>query len=407
MAERNKYLIPGIALLIGLVVGGLGGYFSASAILGPGGVQTDTLKAGFIYVGPIGDIGWTHAHEQARLYLEQKFDWFDSEYAELVPEAQTGSYIDNFIANGADVVFTTSFGYMDYTQTSATSHPDKLFFHCSGYKRSPNMGTYFAEFHQLYFLNGMLAGALTKTDHIGYVAAFLIPEVVRHLNAFILGARYVNPSVTLHVRVINAWFDPTAARLAAQSMVSTDNVDVLAFTEDSSSIVEYAQNQVDIGNNTLYAFAHYSPMLEFGHNVTVSGQLVRWEVIYEDILSKVYAGAYNTTNLGDVDYWWMLKEKAVELGADFGVPINPVYQTELEAISAKDPITNATTNVYDLVLALNDYMATERVLFEPFTGPINLQNGSLWLGDGVRATGMDILGMDFYLEGVDPLAPAI
>ncbi|MHA2392609.1 MAG: BMP family ABC transporter substrate-binding protein [Promethearchaeota archaeon] len=407
MAERSKLLIPGAALVVGLVIGGLTGYFSTSFILGPGTGTGRTMKAGFIYVGPVGDIGWTHAHDYARQILEDKFDWLETSYVESVPEGEALSYIDNLVATGSEIVFTTSFGFMDPTETASINHPDELFFHCSGFKRTMNMGTYFAEFHQLYFLNGLMAGALTQTDNIGYVAAFLIPEVVRHLNAFILGARFINPNVTLHVRVISAWYDPTAARNAAQAMVTgPDNVDILAFTEDSSAIVEYAQEQYDLGND-IYAFAHYSPMLQFGTDVAVSGQLVHWEVIYEDILSKVYAGAYNTTNLGDVDYWWMLKEGAVELGADFGVPINPVFQSNLTAVPATDPLTNKSTNAYDLVLTLNDYMSTERVLFEPFTGPINYQNGSLWLPAGIRATYDDLWGMDFYLEGVDLAAPSI
>jgi len=405
MAERNKFLYPGIALIVGLVIGGLTGYFSSSLILGPG-AGAGKLKVGFIYVGPIGDIGWTNAHDHARELLEEKFDWLDTSYVESVPEGEALSYIDNLIAAGSDLVFTTSFGFMDATETAANKHPNKIFFHCSGYKRADNMGTYFAEFHQLYFLNGILAGALTQTNHIGYVAAYLIPEVVRHLNAFILGARFVNPTVTLHVRVISAWYDPTAARSAAQALVDDDNVDILAFTEDSSAIVEFAQEQYDLGED-IYAFAHYSPMLEFGTDVAISGQMVHWEVIYEDILSKVYAGAYDTTNLENVDYWWMLKEGAVELGADFGVPINTNFQSELKAIAATDPLTGETTNVYDLVLTLNDYMSTERVLYEPFTGPINYQNGSLWLPTGIRATYDELWGMNFYIEGVDGAAPSI
>lgn len=405
MAERSKYLYPGVALIVGLVIGGLTGYFSSSLILGPARAGK-TMKTGFIYVGPVGDIGWTHAHDYARQLLEDKFKWLETSYVESVPEGEALSYIDNLIAAGNDLVFTTSFGFMDPTVTASNNHPDKLFFHCSGYERTKNMGTYFAEFHQLYFLNGIMAGALTKTNHIGYVAAYLIPEVVRHLNAFILGAKFINPSVTLHVRVINAWYDPDDARSAAQAMVTGDNVDILAFTEDSSGIVEYAQEQHDLGKD-IYAFAHYSPMLQFGTDVAVSGQLVHWEVIYEDILSKVYAGAYNTTNLEDVDYWWMLKEGAVELGADFGVPINPNFKNALKSISATDPLTSESTNVYDLVLTLRDYMSTERVLFEPFTGPINYQNGSLWLPNGIRATYDDLWTMNFYIEGVDGAAPEI
>ncbi|MFX1572800.1 MAG: BMP family ABC transporter substrate-binding protein [Promethearchaeota archaeon] len=406
MAEKSKYFYPGIALIVGLVIGGLTGYFSTSLILGPGAGAERTLKAGFIYVGPVGDIGWTYAHDYARQKLVDKFDWLRTSYVESVPEGEVLSYIDNLIAAGSEIIFTTSFGYMDGTLTASNNHPDKLFFHCSGYKRNKNMGTYFAEFYQLYFLDGIMAGALTQTDHIGYVAAFLTPEVVRHLNAYILGARLINPSVTLHVRVISNWYDPEKARSAAQAMVTGDNVDILAFTEDSSAIVEYAQEQYDDGNN-IYAFAHYSPMLQFGPDVAISGQLVHWDVIYEDILSKVYAGAYNTTNLEDVDYWWMLKEGAIELGADFGIPINSNFKEDLKAMPAVDPLTGDSTNVYDLVLTLRDYMSTERVLFEPFTGPIYYQNNTLWLPAGIRATYDDLWTMNFYIKGVDMAAPSI
>lgn len=407
MAERNKFLYPAIALIVGLVIGGLTGYFGALAIVGPGAGTGKTVKAGFIYVGPIGDIGWTHAHDYARNITLQKFDWLETLYAESVPEGEVSTYIDNFIAAGTDVIFTTSFGFMDGTLTSSNVHQDKLFFHCSGYERNQNMATYFAEFYQLYYLNGVMAGALTKTGHIGYVGAFLLPEVVRHLNAFILGARSVNATVTLHVRELGtSWFDPTEARNAAQSMVTTDNVDIIAFTEDSSEIVKYAQEQYEEGND-IYAFGHYSPMLQFGNDAAISGQLVHWEVIYEDILSKVYSGAYNTTNLENVDYWWMLKHGAVELGADFGVPINPNFESALKVIPATNPITGDPTNIYQLVFNLTNYMSTERVLFEPFTGPINYQDSSPWLPDGVRATYDDLWGMDFYIEGVDMSAPPI
>jgi simple sugar transport system substrate-binding protein len=405
MIEKNKAIQLVGALLLGLIIGAGVTYVSMQAIgpLGPGG---NRMNAGFIYVGPVGDIGWTHAHDQARQYLENKFDWLDTSYAESVPESETASYVDNFIAQGSDIVFTTSFGFMDPTLQAAQNNPDTMFFHCSGYKRSDNMGTYFAEFYQIYYLNGMMAGALTETNQIGYVAGFLIPEVVRHLNAFLLGARAVNPNVELHVRELEAWYDPSDARAAAQDLVQTDNVDVLAFTEDSSAIVQYAQEEYDEGN-PIYAFGHYSPMAEFGPDVAVSGQLVRWEVIYEDILSKAYSGAYNTTNLENVDYWWMLQEGAVELGANFSHPINPKFETPLKAESATHPITGNSVNIYDLVLNLKDMMATENVLFDPYTGPIYYQNGSLWLSEGVRATHDQLWSMDFYLKGVSSGAPSI
>ena len=404
MAEKGKLLPLAVVLIVGILIGAGIGYFALPAVAPPPGAKR-VLKAGFIYVGPIGDIGWTYAHDYGRRWVDEKFDWLETIYVESVPEGQALSYIENLINQGADVIFTTSFGFMDQTLEAAQNYPDKIFFHCSGYKRWKNMGTYFAEFYQLYYLNGLMAGALTNTSHIGYVAAHLIPEVVRHINAFVLGARTVNPNVTVHIRVIHAWYDPTKARDAAESLVFDDNVDVIAFTEDSPAIIEYAQSLYDQANRTVLVFAHYSPMLKFGTDVVVSGQIVHWEVIYEDILSKVYSGAYNTTNLENVDYWWMLKEGAVELGADFGIPINPRFENMLKNKMTTHPITGEQISVYDLVFELLELMSEETVVFDPYTGPINFQNGTQWLADGQRATHDQLWSINFYVEGVDPNAP--
>ena len=147
------------------------------------------MKAAFIYVGPIGDYGWSHAHDQGRLYVESKFPWLETAYSESVAEGDALRYLDRYIDEGYDIVFTTSFGFMDDTVAAAGKYPDKIFWHCSGYERRANMGTYFSEFHQLYYLNGLMAGALTKTDKVGYIGAYPIPEVVRHIDAFALAFR--------------------------------------------------------------------------------------------------------------------------------------------------------------------------------------------------------------------------
>ncbi|RKX74892.1 MAG: BMP family ABC transporter substrate-binding protein, partial [Spirochaetes bacterium] len=157
-------------------------------------VKEEKLKAGFVYVGPVGDYGWSHAHEQGRKYVMEKFPWLESVYVESVAEADAPRIIDRFIREeDCDVVFTTSFGYMDATIEAGNKYPDKLFMHCSGFKQSKNVGTYFAELQEMYYLNGLMAGALTKTNKVGYVGAFPIPEVVRHINHFALGVKKVNP----------------------------------------------------------------------------------------------------------------------------------------------------------------------------------------------------------------------
>jgi simple sugar transport system substrate-binding protein len=356
------------------------------------------IKAAWIYVGPIGDYGWTHAHDVGRRFVEEKFPWLETVYAEAVPEADVERFIDRFVVEEkADVVFTTSFGYMDATIKAGEKYPDKMFFHCSGFKRSRNVGTYFAEFYQLYYLNGLMAGALTKTGKVGYVAAHPIPEVVRHINAFALGVREVNPEATVDVRWLFSWFDPAKAREAAESMIA-EGVDVLAFTEDSPAVIEVAQEYTERGQ-PVYSFGHYSPMQEFGPDSVVSGQLVKWEVIYEDILAKIYAGAYTPENLANVDYWWMLKEGAVELGGEFGVPINPKFEEALKAKMVTDPVLGEIS-VYDLVLTRLKQMSEPTVLFDPFTGPIKDQTGQLRIEAGRRATYDELWTIDWFVEGI-------
>jgi len=356
------------------------------------------LKAAWIYVGPIGDYGWTHAHDVGRRYAEEKFPWLETVYAESVAEADADRYIERFIVEeGADVVFTTSFGFMDATIEAGKKHPDKILFHCSGYKRAANVGTYFAEFHQLYYLNGLMAGALTKTGKVGYVAAHPIPEVVRHINAYALGVKEVNPEATVHVRWLFAWYDPAKAREAAESLIA-EGCDVLAFTEDSPTVLEVGQEYVEKGQ-PVYTFSHYSPMQKFGPDSCVSGQLVRWEVLYEDILAKIYAGAYTTENLADVDYWWMLKEGACELGGEFGVPINPKFEAPLKEKKVTDPVLGEIS-VYDLVMARLEQMSEETVLFDPFTGPIKDQEGKVRIEAGRRGTHDELWTIDWFVDNV-------
>ena len=416
------------ALIIGLIVGAVGGYFLKPTEVGVGPIVTQTatqtatqtvretitqtvgvekkIKAAWIYVGPIGDYGWSHAHNVGRLRVAAEFPWLDAEhYAESVPEADVERYIDRFIVDEkCDVVFTTSFGFMDGTLAAAQKYLDSILFHCSGYKRAPNMGTYFAEFHQLYYLCGLMAGALTQTGKAGYVAAYLTPEVNRHINAFALGVTEVNPQATVDVRVISAWYDPTKARLAAEDLVAA-GCDALAFTEDSPTVIEVGQSYCEkYASGTyprpVYTFSHYSPMQRFGVDSCVSGQLVDWGILYEDILMKIHEGVYNKTNLENVDPWWMLHEKAAQLGGEFGVPINPKFTPALKAKTVKDKMTGETISAYDLVMRRLAQMSEETVLFDPFTGPIYDADGKLRIAEGVRGSHDVLWTMDWFVAGV-------
>jgi basic membrane protein A len=355
------------------------------------------LKAGFIYVGPIGDFGWSHAHDQGRLYVENQFPWLETVYAEAVPEADVERFLDRFIVEeGCDIVFTTSFGFMDGTIAAATKYPDKIFFHNSGFKRAPNSGTYFADFYQLYYLNGLMAGALTESGKVGYVGAHPIPEVVRHINAFTLGVREVNPQATMDVRWLFAWYDPAKAREAAEALISA-GVDVLAFTEDSPTVLQVGQEYTEKGE-PVYTFSHYSPMEEFGPDSSVSGQLVDWGILYEEILTKIYLGVYNNTNLENVDYWWLMGEKAALLGGSFEHPINPNFVDALKGVKVTDPMLGELS-VYDLVMKRIEQMTDPAMLFDPFTGPIKDQDGVERVPAGQRLSLGELLVMDWFVEG--------
>jgi len=361
------------------------------------GLPAEKLTACFIYIGPVMDYGWSYGHDRGRQYVDNKFPWLETIAVEQVPEGECLRYIDRLVEEGCKVIFTTSFGYMDPTIEAAKKYPDVIFFHCSGYKRAKNVGTYFAEFYQLYYLNGLMAGALTKTNKVGYVGAHPIPEVIRHINAFALGVKEVNPNAKVYVKWIYAWYDPTKAKEAAEALIA-EGCDVIAFTEDSPTVIEVCQDHYRKGE-PIYTFSHYSPMLNYGPDVVVSGQLVHWEKIYEDILAKVYLGIYNTTNLENVDYWWMLREGAVELGADYGLPVNPKFIRVLNSTFVEDPLLGRVS-VYQLIFIRLKQMSEEVPTFDPFTGPIYDQEGSLRVRPGERLGHDPLWTMDWFVDNV-------
>ncbi|MBS3789003.1 BMP family ABC transporter substrate-binding protein [Candidatus Bipolaricaulota bacterium] len=355
--------------------------------------QDKKLKAGFIYVGPVGDYGYTKSHDVGREYVEEMFPWLETFIAENVQAPDVESTIDQFVNNrDADVIFTTSFSHMQGTISAAEDHPDTLFFHCSGVQRRKNVGTYFSGLYQLYYLNGLMAGALTESDKLGYVAAIPNSEVKRHINSFAIGVKEVNPDATVHVRWLNTWFDPPAAKEATQSLLEI-GADGFAFTEDSPTVLQTAQE------NGAFSFSHYNPMYRFAKEGTLSGQLTNRGVIYADILYKVYYGIYTSNNLKNVDYWWLLKEGAVELGAKRGMKINPDYIDELKSKTVEVPYLGKIS-VYDLVMKRLKQMKSDRVTFDPFIGPIKDREGVLRLKDGEWATHDELWTMEWAYENI-------
>lgn len=353
--------------------------------------QGNKLKACFVYIGPANDGGWTYAHDQARKLAEKQLPWLETRYVESVPEGQAMPVLDRLARDKCQVIFTTSFGYMDQTLQAAKKYPNVIFAHASGYKRAPNMATYMADFYQVYYLNGLMAGALSKTGKIGYVGSFPIPELKRHISAFALGARAVNPKAQVNVKWISAWLEPTKARESAEALINEGN-DVLGFTEDTATVVQTAAAR------KLPVFGHYNDMYRFGPNSVVSGQIVHWEKIYIDFLTKVHNGTYTPKNLQNVDYWWLLNTGAVETGARPGMVINPVFAAQLKA--KKMTVNGKQVSVYDRVMALTKDMTSAKPKFDPFAGPIKDRNGILRVPAGKTASIKDLNSMSWVAPGV-------
>ena len=351
------------------------------------------LKAGFIYVGPVGDYGWSHAHDVGRKFAESKLPWLETVYIESVAESDSARIIDRFVqGEKVDVVFTTSFGYMDDTIKAGAKYPDKKFMHCSGFKQSANVGTYFADLYQTYYLNGLMAGALTKTNKIGYVAAFPIPELIRHINAFALGIRAVNPKAEVHVKWIYAWYGPDKAREAAEALIA-EGCDNLAFTEDTPAVIEVGQEHTEKGRQ-IYTYSHYSPMQQYGKDSVVSGQLVDWGVMYVKILQDIYNGTWKSA-----DEWWLIAEKAAILGGTFENIINPKFEGELK-MKMVDTADFGKISVYDLIVKRYEQMKKGPDVFDPYAGPIKDNTGKLKIKEGQIASKGDLLSIMYYVDGV-------
>jgi len=351
------------------------------------------LKAGFVYVGPVGDYGWSHAHDVGRKYAMEKLPWLETVYIESVPEADSARIIDRLVQEEkCDVVFTTSFGYMDDTIKAGKKYPNTHFMHCSGFKQIKNVGTYFGDLYQIYYLNGLMAGAMTKTNKIGYVGAFPIPEVVRHIDAYALGIKEANPDAKVHVKWIYAWYGPDKAKEASESLIA-EGCDTLAFTEDTPAVIEVGQEHTEKGKQ-IYTYSHYSPMQPYGVDSVVSGQLADWGVMYEKILQDLYDGTWTPK-----DYWWLAKKKAVVLGGTFDEIVNKKFESELKSIML-DNKDFGKISAYDLVVKRYAQMKQGPDVFDPFVGPISDNTGKIQIKAGQRATKGELLSIMYYVDNV-------
>lgn len=341
----------------------LGLMLSASAL----SVAKDTLKVGFVYVSPTGEAGWTYTHDQARKFLEEKFgDKIDTTFVESVAEgADSERVITQLAKSGHDLIFTTSFGYMNPTIKVAKRFPNVKFEHSTGYKRSKNVGTYFDRIYEARYLTGVIAGHMTKTETIGYVAAFPIPEVVRGINAFTLGLRSVKPNAKVNVVWVNSWFDPGKEREASDSLID-QGADIITQHTDSPAPLQAAESA------GIYAIGYHSDMSAYGPKAHLTAPVHHWNEFYAKRVQQVMDGTWKSE-----DIWKGISSGMTKL-SPLSKDIPAIVVTEIEILSDK--------------IAKGE--------FHPFTGPIKNQAGKEILASGVVMEDRTLLGMDFYVEGV-------
>lgn len=273
------------------------------------------IKAAFVYVSPIGDAGWTYMHDQGRLFIEKNYG-IKTAYAENIAEGGDDErVIREFAEQGYDVIFTTSFGFMDATLTVAKDFPKTIFMHCSGYETAENVGTYFGRMYQARYLTGIVAGAMTKTDKIGYVAAVPIPEVIRGINAFALGVKKVNPDAKVYVVWTGTWYDPAKEKDAALSLIES-GCDVIAQHQDSPAAQQAAEEK------GVYSIGYHSDMSKFAPNAHLTAAVWNWSVIYSYIIEEVMNGSWKSEKI-----WWGLDKGVVGIA-----PLSKVVPEDIRAM---------------------------------------------------------------------------
>ena len=329
------------------------------------------IKTGFIYVGPVGDAGWTYAHDEGRKAMETLPFVEPSTYIESVPEgAESARVITGLVRKGHNLIFTTSFGYMDATLDVARRNKDVVFMHCSGYKSAENVGNYFGRMYEPRYLSGIVAGKMTKANVIGYVAAFPIPEVIRGINAFTLGVQSVNPKAEVRVVWTQTWFDPGIERDAADSLLDV-GADVLAMHQDAPATLQAAEAR------NAFVIGYNSDMRDFAPNAFLTAPVWNWGPLYSKIAQEVKDGTWKSESI-----WWGMKQELVQLA-----PISDRVPADVKALVEEQAA------------------AIKAGTLHPFDGPVTDQNGDVQVAAGSTADDAHLLGMSYFVKGVQGTIP--
>ncbi len=357
---KRRHLLAASALALGL--GAAGAAFA-----------DDPLKVGFIYIGPVGDHGWTYTHDQARLEVEAHFgDRVETSFVESVAYGADAERVMTQMAlSGVEMIFATSFGYGPDVNAVAGRFPNVAFEHATGYiQEHPNVSLYNARFYEGRAVIGHIAGKMTETNTVGYIASFPIPEVVMGINSAFLHARAVNPDVQFRVVWVYSWYDPAQEAAAAEALIE-QGADILMQHTDSTAPVTIAQDR------GIYAFGQASDMTAFAPESHLTAILDEWGPYY---IARVQEKLDGTWEAGSV--WHGIGDGMVGFA-----PMNEAIPEDVRA-EAEAMIE---------AIAAGEY--------HPFTGPINRQDGTPWLAEGETAPDGDLLGMGFYVEGMTGSVP--
>ena len=330
----------------------------------------ETIKVGFVYIGTINDEGYTQAHDKGRLALNDM--GIKTAYIENVAEnADCEKAIRDLIDQGCNVVYTTSFGFMDWTIKVAADHPSVYFGHCSGYKLAANVSTYFGKIEQPRYLSGIAAGLKTKSNKIGYVAAMPIPECIRGINAFALGVQSVNPKATVEVMWTNTWFDPAVEKQAALELLNK-GCDVMAQHQDSTA------TQIAAQEKGAFAVGYNTPTSNAAPKAYLTAPLFNWATFYTSDVQAILDGKWTSRA-----YWEGLDKNMVALDA---LTANCAAGTAEKIEAAKAKLIDGSLNV--------------------FTGPIADQSGAEKVAAGSKMTDEEVWNMSWFVKGVIGTIPA-
>ena len=338
----------------------------------PEPAKAEKLKVAFIYVGPVGDAGWSFTHDEGRKYLEKQLgDKVETTFVESVPEgADAERVLTELCEKGNKVIFATSFGYMDPVIKVAQKYPNVVFMHCSGYKTAKNVGTYFGRMYQARYLSGIIAGKMTKKNEIGYVAAFPIPEVVRMMNAFTLGVQSVNPKAKVKVVWTNTWYDPAKEKDAAVSLIQ-GGADFIAQHQDTPGPQQAAEEA------GIYSIGYNCDMSKFAPKANLTSPVWNWGPYYvktvQSVIDKTWVSG---------QYWGPMSDGIVGLAP----------------ISDKVP-----ADVKKLVEDKKQEIESGKLVL--FTGPIKDNTGKERVAAGQTMTDDKLLSFDWLVEGIDGNIP--